>query len=215
MLNELNKALRRLLEMELPELVPAGRAEADKDIQTSISFDPPYEQDVKGSAGLDLFLYDIREDRELRNNEWSVERTGKTARLRPPPVRVACSYVITGRGPDIDEQHKWLGRAMRVLLRYPTLPREVLGELASQELPPPTAALQPGHIQSLGEFWQALGGKPRAALHYTVSICVDPEEEFAVPAVLQSVAGIERQEHDGEPVAVPGERLKPETAGGV
>ncbi len=34
----------------------------------------------------------------------------------------------------------------------------------------PAAALQAGHLQSPGEFWQALGGKPRAALHFTVTI---------------------------------------------
>jgi hypothetical protein len=39
--------------------------------------------------------------------------------------------------------------------------------------------LQPGQLQSLGEFWQALGGKPKAALTYTVTIgvsAVAPEE---------------------------------------
>jgi hypothetical protein len=33
--------------------------------------------------------------------------------------------------------------------------------------------LQPGLLQSLGEFWQSLGGKPKAALHYTVTVGVD------------------------------------------
>jgi len=34
-------------------------------------------------------------------------------------------------------------------------------------------------LQSLGEFWQALGGKPKAALNYQVTLSVDvakPEE---------------------------------------
>jgi hypothetical protein len=34
--------------------------------------------------------------------------------------------------------------------------------------------LQPGQLQSMGEFWQALGGKPKAALNYTVTIGVAP-----------------------------------------
>ena len=55
-----------------------------------------------------------------------------------------------------------------VLLRFSTLPAEVLqGQLGGQELPPPTSVLQPGQLQSLGEFWQALGGKPKAALRTT------------------------------------------------
>ncbi len=37
----------------------------------------------------------------------------------------------------------------------------------------PATTLQPGRLQSLGEFWQALGGKPKAALHYSVTIGVE------------------------------------------
>jgi hypothetical protein len=51
--------------------------------------------------------------------------------------------------------------------------------LAAQEPPLPTSTLQPGRLQSLGEFWQALGGKPKAALNYSVTASVEvfaPEE---------------------------------------
>ena len=74
---------------------------------------------------------------------------------------------------------------MRILLRFPTLPREVLkGSLANQELPLPVSALQPGRLQSLGEFWQALGGKPKAALNYTVTLSVDVSEPEIYPVVI-------------------------------
>ena len=64
---------------------------------------------------------------------------------------------------------------MKVLLRHPTLPDTVLvGSLAGQEPLLPTSTLQPAKLQSLGEFWQALGGKPKAALHYTVTVSVNP-----------------------------------------
>ena len=71
---------------------------------------------------------------------------------------------------------------MKALLRYPTLPPEVLqGELrekktAEQDFPLPTAILQPGRLQSVGEFWQAMQGKPRAALNYTITISVAAHE---------------------------------------
>ena len=35
-------------------------------------------------------------------------------------------------------------------------------------------------LQSIGEFWQAMGGKPKATLHYAVTISVDVGEP--VPA---------------------------------
>jgi hypothetical protein len=69
---------------------------------------------------------------------------------------------------------------MRVLLRHRTIPEDVLrGELRGQRPPLPVSSLQPGRLQSLGEFWQALGGKPKAALNYQVTVSVDvavPEE---------------------------------------
>ena len=61
------------------------------------------------------------------------------------------------------------------------------GGLQSQELPLPTAALQPGRLQSLGEFWQALGGKPKSALNYTVTIAVQPFDVLEVSLVLENV----------------------------
>ena len=73
-----------------------------------------------------------------------------------------------------------LGAVMRSLLRYPRLPSDVLaGDLQDQELPVAVSTLQPGHLQSLAEFWQALGGKPKVALNYavTLSMMVRPVAE--------------------------------------
>jgi Pvc16 N-terminal domain len=74
---------------------------------------------------------------------------------------------------------------MRVLLRFPKLPRELLkGSFARQDWPLPVSTLQPGRLQSLGEFWQALGGKPKAALNYTVTLPVDVSEQDRQPLVI-------------------------------
>jgi hypothetical protein len=93
-------------------------------------------------------------------------------------VRIDCSYLITAwpsegsNTPALDE-HRLLGEVMKVLLRYPLLPDPVLqGALRDQPFPPPSSTLQPGHLQNLGEFWQALGGKPKAALNYTVTVAL-------------------------------------------
>ena len=76
---------------------------------------------------------------------------------------------------------------MRVLLRYPKLPRDLLrGSLASQTMPLPASTLQPGRLQSLGEFWQALGGKPKAALNYTVTLPIDIAEPEVSPLVIDN-----------------------------
>lgn len=174
MIHDLDKTVEELLAQELPpELVS----------QVTISFATPDDQFPPTSVTLpaiDLFLYDVRENRELRNNEWIVERQSNgTATKKRSPVRVECSYLVTAwpsesaPNPAQDEHHL-LGEVMKVLLRHSTIPAAVLqGSLKGQEPPLPAITLQPGRLQSLGEFWQALGGKPKAALNYTVTIGVE------------------------------------------
>lgn len=174
MINDLDKTLEELLKHDLPP---------DLIGQVTISFATPDDQFPPTSVTLpaiDFFLYDVRENRDLRTNEWVVARNtdGTTAKKRPP-VRVECSYLVTAwpseSAPNpAQDEHRLLGEVMSVLLRHSTIPAVVLqGSLQGQEPPLPAITLQPGRLQSLGEFWQALGGKPKAALNYTVTFAVE------------------------------------------
>ena len=174
MIVDLDKTLEELLKKELLPVIGTS---------VSICFATPDGEFPPSSITLpavDLFLYDVRESHELRSNEWIVTRNSDgTASRKRPPVRVECSYMITAwpaestPNPPQDE-HYMLGEVMKVLLRYPVLPEGILqGSLKNQEPPLPTMTLQPGYLQSLGEFWQALGGKPKAVLNYKVTIGVD------------------------------------------
>ena len=191
MLQDVDDTLKVMLQHELP---------APLNEQLAISFDTPDDQFPPASVtppAIDLFLYDVRENHDLRSNEWSLQRESDGTALRSMPlVRVDCSYLITAwpsqstpnRAAD---EHRLLSEVMRVLLRFPKLPDYFLqGSLTAQELPLPTAVLQPGHLQSLGEFWQALGGKPKAALNYTVTIAVQPFAPVEVPLVVASDTNI-------------------------
>ena len=176
MINDLDETLAQLLRKSLPP---------DWVDQVQISFAAPDNQFPPQSVTLpaiDLFLYDVRENLELRSNEVYVERgsDGKAVQRRAP-VRVDFSYLITAWPSQSvvdpwEDEHRLLGEVMRALLRYRTIPGEMLvGELARQEPALPVSSLQPGRLQSLGEFWQALGGKPKVTLNYTVTVSVDLE----------------------------------------
>ena len=186
MIHDLDSTIATLLAHELP---------TDLAAQVAISFATPDDQFPPMAVTLpaiDLFLYDVRENRELRSNEWLVERRSDgTATRQRAPARVDCSYLITAWASEnspnrAQDEHRLLGEVMRVLLRFPTLPAAVLqGTLAGQEPLLPTSVLQPGRLQSVGEFWQALGGKPKAALNYTVTISVIIQEpELTGPPVI-------------------------------
>jgi hypothetical protein len=177
LINDLDKTLEELLKRELsPALLE----------QVGISFAAPDSDFPPASVTLpaiDLFLYDIRENLELRNPGWTLERRDDgTAVNRRAPVRIDCSYLITAWASESSstralDEHRLLSEVIRVLLRHASLPEVLLqGSLRGQEPPLPSSTLQPGRLQSVAEFWQALGGKPKAALNYTVTIGVEVDE---------------------------------------
>lgn len=185
MLDDLDSSLEQLLTQVLPELQPSNET------QVAISFEMPLEGSIKQKPALNLFLYDVRENLDLRNNEWSVQRRNNgTAVKQRPPVRVDCSYLITAwaSSDDPQQEHHLLGAVMKVLLRYRNLPAAILqGSLKGQEPLPNTVALRTSYLQSLGEFWQAMGGRPKAALNYTVTIAVPVDEvSEEYPLVLEN-----------------------------
>ena len=177
MIHDVDNTLEGLLEQELPPTMVE---------QVTISFATPDDQFPPQGVNLpaiDLFLYDVRENRDLRSNEWQIERgSDGTATKRRPPVRVDCSYLITAWASDSapnpsQDEHRMLGAVMEVLLRHTTIPAGILqGSLEGQEPPLPAVTLHPGRLQSVSEFWQASGGKPRAALNYTVTIGVEAQK---------------------------------------
>lgn len=199
MIDDLDRTVEELLRRELSPLLVE---------QVGISFAAPDSEFPPSSVTLpavDLFLYDIRENTELRNAAWIVERqfeprdNGEVAQKavkRRSPVRVDCSYLITAWSSESSttralDEHHLLSEVMKVLLRHPMIPEVLLqGSLKGQEPPLPCATLQPGRLQSVGEFWQALGGKPKAALNYTVTIGVVPDRaiETEVPVVDKRLA---------------------------
>jgi Pvc16 N-terminal domain len=186
MIDDLDRTIEQLLRHELaPALVE----------QIAISFAAPDSEFPPTSVTLpaiDLFLYDVRENLELRSNQWIIEHDSRgVATKRRPPVRVDCSYLITAWSSESStsralDEHRLLSEVMKVLIRHATIPEVLLqGSLKGQEPPLPSSSLHPGRLQSVGEFWQALAGKPKAALNYTVTIGVadDRVEETEAPVM--------------------------------
>lgn len=173
MIHDLDKTVEELLRRELaPTLLE----------QVAISFAAPDSEFPPAAVTLpavDLFLYDIRENVELRSTESFVDRAANgTGIRRRRPVRIDCSYLITAWSSESSstralDEHRLLSEVIKVLIRYPVIPEAFLqGSLQGQDPPLPASSLQPGRLQSVAEFWQALGGKPKAALNYTVTIAV-------------------------------------------
>jgi len=183
MFDDLDKTLEALLRSELP----AGLVQSISFAIPDASFPP--QSEAFTFPALDLFLYDIRENRDLRSNEWVVTRqTPGVATKQRAPVRVDCAYLVTAwvGGNDAQQEHRVLGAVMQVLLRHPTIPTGMLqGALITQDVSLPTISLQPERGGNVTELWQALGGRPRAALHYVVTLSVEPSAPVQTPLVTE------------------------------
>jgi hypothetical protein len=192
MLQDLDATLAALIDSELSMQ------------NVAVSFAAPDNQFPPATVTLPavaFFLYDVRENFDLRSGQWDVDRTDGSYTRTPPPVRVDCSYLITAwaseSAPDpAADEHRLLGDVMKVLLRHRKIPENYLqGELAGQEPPLPAKIIGEPQLQSMGELWQAMGGRPKAALHYAVTVSVSAGEPVpAGPAVRDKVLQISQKE---------------------
>jgi hypothetical protein len=156
--------------------------------QAQIVFDQPSEAFKPSQTTINVFLYDIRENLELRNSEPRIEpRAAGNVAIRRPPSRIACSYLITawavgGTEPPLQE-HRLLSDVLAVLMRYPTVPEHYLqGSLKGQEPPLPMLIAQADGLKAPHEFWSAIGNKLRPSITATVTIgmeLTEPEPEEA------------------------------------
>lgn len=181
MLHELDQSLEALLrEYGDPALLA----------QTSITFATPganFPPQGVVLPALNLFLYDVQENTEYRGGtkEWQRREDG-TLFQPPAPARVDCHYLVTAWAadgaptPDQDEHHL-LGAALVVLLRFRELPPSVLRGALVQSERPVRARTQPAN--RLGELWSALGGRPRPAFNYVVTLAlpIHPTQEGGHP----------------------------------
>jgi len=154
----------------------------------TVVFDRPSDTFAPLSTSIDLFLFDIRENLELRSNEPRLERRGFEAVLRQAPRRIDCSYLVTAwpvGGPDLPlKEHRLLSQVLQLLSRLPTIPPAFLqGSLVGQAPPLPMIVPQFDGLKSPAEFWTAMGSRLRASLTVTVTISVPYAPDVTGPVV--------------------------------
>ena len=190
MIHEIDDALRKLVEQEL-----AGSG-------VELSFEAPTSDWAarRSSPTVDLYLYDIREDRERRNMALEPVRdeTGTIVGRRRPPRMFKLSYLVTAWTQRPEDEHRLLSTILACALRYDALPRDILsGTLLEQPLNMPvTVALPPPEDRALSDVWTALGGDLKPSLDLVITAPVDTRRVDPVgPPVLEepriSIGGAE------------------------
>ena len=172
MFDDLDASLVQLINdapvAELPELRLAD-----------VSFVTPESTFSPAQPTVDLFLYEVRENRDKRDSRPIVERNGDRFTTRPAPLRTDCAYIVTTwatgapAATRVAAEHKLLGQALSWLSRFGALPdRYLQGGLGAPDrlYPPPTLVAQSDPNQNAGDFWVAMGIPPRPAFGLTVTV---------------------------------------------
>lgn len=196
MFNLIDDTLKSLLDAAPPSAAGVHFGTADISFETPDKVFAPKQGDV----AINLFLYEVIENRELRQAVPDRDAMNGRAFRRRAPLRVDCSYMVTAwsrrTGPDkVAAEHQLLGQAFNWLSRFPVIPEVYLlaGGFANQLYAPPTMVAQMDGAKSAGEFWSALGIPPRPYFNLIVTICMDLEqsvEDSLVTTVSSSYGGL-------------------------
>lgn len=159
--------------------------------QAQVLFDRPADPFSPAQQTVDLYLYDVRENLELRSREPVITRQGGMVSLQPAPMRVACSFLVTAWAGNVtgDEvahrEQQLLGEVLQLTSRYPTIPASFLqGDLAGQDPPLPMLSAPPEGLKNPSEFWAAVGNKLRPSLTLTVTVSLPVFDAVSAPAVI-------------------------------
>jgi hypothetical protein len=186
MINDLDETIKQLL-------IKKGGLDSGT---VDISFEVP---DREWSASIskprvNLYLYDIRENHELRGTEWLVtkEPNGSTSRKKNPS-RIDLAYLITVWANDVADEHRLLWHIMATLFRYPILPQEILkGDVSKQEYPILTSTAQPdGLFNNPADFWSALDNEIKPSINYVLTMALDLDMVFTAPMVTSKAIGVQ------------------------
>jgi hypothetical protein len=197
MMPDLHGVLQRLVHEK--GRIPAG----DVDVR----FDPPKREWVASLVRptIDFFLFDVRENTELRSSSLQSTRTGNGATYRVPPRRFDLRYMVSVLTTVVEDEHLLLWRVLATLMRHADLPTDIL--------PPALATLEPSIVTQVAradepstflDVWSALEVPPRPALLYVVTAPLDLDIAFQSPLVLTRTTRMTRGvRRGGEPSSEP------------
>lgn len=189
MLNEVTESLEAFFKQ--PGLAPPLR-------DAAIRFDRPTDPYTLDQTTVNLFLFEVRENLELRNNESVTRRVGGQSFVEPPPFRATCLYLVTAwpvGGTDLPKQeHQLLGQVLQLIAGSPLLPHAFLTpNLQLQEPPLPMLMLQPDGVRNPAEFWAAIGNRIKASVLLSVTVSLKAFDTATYPSVITSEIGLVTQ----------------------
>ena len=152
-----------------------------------VTFDAPVKNWVgaRTRPTLSFFLFDIRENTELRQTAPETSRSNGRGVHRVPPRRFDLRYLVSALTTDVEDEHLLIWRTLGTLMKYSTVPSDLLPEsIRAFGLPVLGKIGGPDESPRPLDIWSALENPPRPALIYIATVPLDLEIETTAPLVL-------------------------------
>lgn len=192
MIQDMDETLRQIL-------VKKGKLSGG---DIDISFDQPTGQ-WAGSLTrptVNGYLYDIRENVELRSRDFRVERENGIARRVMDPTRIDLSYIFTVWTRSIEDEHRLIWQVLHILSQQRILkPADAQGALVRQPMDMPIkVALPSDAIRNLPDLWGVMENQLRPAINFVITVALDLGETYELPIVTTTQIDV-GQYNMGEP----------------
>lgn len=153
-ISEVSKALKQLLEDNMTTT------------PLTITLSTPDEEISDSTNRINLFLYQLMENVQLKNQDWQM--TGPT-KIKSPPLSLNLFYLLTPypQNPnDYTNAHLILGEAMRILFDHPILVSDYLSQTAEKA----ELILNPINMDEMTKIWSAISKPYRLSVSYEISV---------------------------------------------
>ncbi len=163
--------------------------------ELTIRFDLPEDMNTPSENTVSVFLYSIQEDLERRigkGRQYNI----MNGTLEPDFTNIRCCYLITywdassgsGETGPGNQTITTMNQVLNALINNRTLPD--FPNSYSKILPPSE------HLNSLGNFWQSMGDKPRLCLNYEVTVPISLTDKTDSVAPIRSTTTQLQQKPD-------------------
>lgn len=145
---------------------------------------------------VNLYLYDIRENIELRNTTQIVterNQSNGSGRRVHPPRRVDLSYLITVWARNPEDEHQLLWRILQTLMQLAGTIKldQTVGLVREQPLDLPVKVALPSEaMRNLSDLWGVMENQLKPSLNMIITTALDTHKVIESPLVLTTIGRI-------------------------
>jgi hypothetical protein len=188
MFNDVDETLRAVLQAD----VPINKAEID------IAFDRPT-REWSGrltKPTLNLFLYDVREREELKDDTPIITRDSNGKAVKQSPARrIDLAYFVTAWTKEADDEHRILGAVLASMYRQALIdPKYFQGVLHGTTYDVLSRVTPPNELFNPHDIWGVMDNEHHAPLSWVITAPLDVFKPTTGPLVRTKIIRVGEEE---------------------